>query len=282
MSRHRWGFTMPSAGRPSGAADGHVRWSGAAQDRRVLAGAGLVAALGLGLALGGCGAAPVREPGDRAVLAGAGTREPAGAAPAVGVEIDPGPPTAVRTPVGGQPWDAAVSSTCAEALAGGRYAGLAEVAQSADGRGVTSFWARGATRVACDVLLDPAAVEPVLVAVAGGTPSLDGDALTVTSTTVPATGPPEVVRFVAAGSLPARVDELVYTFPDGHEARARFVESADGSGATWWSVTYTATEGVLVDPQTDPGTLGPATVSVVGAAAEAFRLPWEDAVVKVP
>ena len=279
MSRHRWGLMMPSDGRPSGTADGHARMPGAVPGRRVLRAAGLVAALGLGL--GGCGAATDREPPDRAVLAGAGDQGTAGAAPSAGAEIDPGPATASPTPVGGQPWDDAVSSTCAVALSAGPYAGLAEVAQTADDRGVTSFWSKGAARVACDVLLDPAAVEPVLVTAGPGTPSLDGDALTLTSTAVPATGAPEAVRFVAAGRLPARVDELVYTFPDGHEARARFVESVDGSGATWWSVTYTATEGVLVDPQTDPGSLGPATVSVVGAAAEAFRLPWEDAVVKV-
>ena len=54
-----------------------------------------------------------------------------------------------------------------------------------------------------------------------------------------------------------------------------FVESADGSGAVWWSVGYTATEGPLADPETDPADVEPLTVSVVGAAAEAFSLPWE-------
>jgi hypothetical protein len=41
-------------------------------------------------------------------------------------------------------------------------------------------------------------------------------------------------------------------------------------------VAYTPTKGVLVDPETEPAALEPVTISIVGAAAEAFRLPWED------
>jgi hypothetical protein len=41
-------------------------------------------------------------------------------------------------------------------------------------------------------------------------------------------------------------------------------------------VTHTPTEGVLADPATDPADLEPVTISIVGAAAEAFRLPWAE------
>ena len=63
---------------------------------------------------------------------------------------------------------------------------------------------------------------------------------------------------------------------NGHTEKAGFVASADASGDTWWSVGYTATDGPLVDPGTTSEDLRPVTISIVGAAAEAFRLPWED------
>jgi hypothetical protein len=230
---------------------------------------GLVAAV----VLGGCASTAGDKP-PRAVLAGGGGGPTASSKPSV--EIDPGGSSS-PTPLEGGPWREAVSSACAEALGGGRYAALAEVAQTADDHGVTSFWARGASWVACDVLLDPAADGPVLVTSPPGDRSFGAESFILTATEVPATGPLGAVRFVAAGRLPQRVDELVYVFPDGHEERARFVASVDGSGDTWWSVAYTASDGVLVSPGAGTDALDPLTVEIVGAAAEAFRVPWEAA-----
>jgi hypothetical protein len=206
------------------------------------------------------------------VLAGAeGAPERASEPP---VEIEP---DRSGGPSEGAAWDDAVSAACAEALGGGRYAALTEVAQTADEHGATSFWARGGSWVACDLLLDPAAAGPVLVTSRPGERSFSPEALVLTATAVPSTGPREAVRFVAAGRLPHRVDEMVYVFPDGHEERARFAESTDGSGDSWWSVTYTATDGVLLAPEAGREAVDPLTVEIVGATAEAFRMPWEAA-----
>jgi hypothetical protein len=117
--------------------------------------------------------------------------------------------------------------------------------------------------------------EPVLIESRAGRAGFDEQSLALTSAVV-SDGDDPAVRFVAAGLLPWPVDEVGYTFPDGHTETARFVSSQDASEQTWWAVTYTATDGPLVDPETDAADLDPATISIVGAAAEAFRLPWED------
>lgn len=214
------------------------------------------------LALGAC-AAPADEPA-RATLAGSVTTgSPAESTP----EIDPRP-TGGETPVGGQPWDDAVTEGCEAAVA----PAFSQVAQTSDGRGVTSFWTRGRRWVACDVVGD---AEPVLIESAPGRPGFDERSLALT-TTVVSSGQDPAVRFVAAGLLPWAVDEIGYTFPDGHAETARFVAGEDSADQTWWAVSYTATEGPLVDPETEAADLDPATISIVGAAAEAFRLPWED------
>lgn len=211
------------------------------------------------LALGAC-ASPADEPA-RATLAGAETTS--GSAP----EIAPSP-SGEETPVGGQPWDGTVTGACDAAV--GRS--FTEVAQSADGVGTTSFWTAGNRWVACDVVGDSV---PVVIESAPGRPGFDERSLSLT-TTVLSTGDEPGVRFVAAGRLPWPVDEISYAFPDGATAAARYVTSQDDADDTFWTVTYTATEGPLVDPGTKAAELGPVTISVVGAAAEAFRLPWEE------
>ena len=207
----------------------------------------------------------------KATLAGSETT-PSSTAPADPAEeprIDP-MPTGGQTPVSGRPWDAATSVACDALLDDG----LTEVAQTRDPAGTTSFWSAGHRWAVCD-MPGTAGAEPALfVSASGAGTGFDERALAVSSTSLPAGGAgPAPVRFAAGGRLPWPVEELAYTFPDGHTAQARFVQ---GGGDTWWAVTYTATDGVLVDPSTTSADLDPVTVSIVGAAAEAFRLPWED------
>ena len=201
-----------------------------------------------------------------------------------GAVIDPEPApgeTPAPTPVGGRPWDAEVTAACEQALAGQDGAGEdwagQEVAQTANDGGVTSFWADGTRWVLCDRLLGADAPPPVLVVSGPPDAGLSGRALLLGSTLVSgADGEPAAVRLVAGGRLPWPVAEIGYAFPDGHTENAAFVRSDDGAADTWWSVTYTATDGVLVDPG-DEADLAPLVVSVVGGAAEAFRLPWDEA-----
>lgn len=229
----------------------------------------LAVALAGTLLLGAC--APGTEPGQRASLAGAPTRDseepPADS-------VDP-MPTDGSTPVGGGPWSHDVTTACASVVPDG----LAEVAQTSDPSGGTSFWAGGARWAACDVLLDDEDGARTLVTSRRAAPAgFDEKSLALGTTVVPSDGgDPRRVRFAAAGLLPWPVGQISYTFPDGHTEQARFVQSEDGSGDTWWSVTYTATDGPLVDPTSSAADLDPVTISIVGAAAEAFRLPWEDA-----
>jgi len=239
-----------------------------AERLRLRLGWGAVAAALAALALAGC-AAPAQEQ-DTAVLAGASNEAEAqqrGDDP----QIDPGP-TGGETPVAGRPWDPDVSDSCAEAVG----AGFTQVAQSADVGGVTSFWARGKDWAVCDVA--EGAVDPVVLPAApGARRGFDEKALAVSTTPVTSDGArPEAVRIVAGGLLPWRVDELSYRFPDGHGEVARFVVGGDDPERAWWVVSYTPTEGPLVGTGAAKDDLGPVTISVVGAAAEAFRLPWED------
>ncbi len=214
------------------------------------------------LVLGACGSTADDGPAT-ATLSSAetGTSTPGSAPPEIAPAPSPG-----ETPVGGRPWDEAVSATCAEAVG----SGFTQVAQTTDAVGVTTFWTSAERWVACDVAGDA----PVLLTPAPGRPGFDERSLGVRTTPV-GEGDDAAVRFVAGGLLPWPVDEISYTFPDGHVERARFVAGEDGE-QTWWSVTYTATDGPLADSGTDPADLPRATISVVGAAAEAFRLPWED------
>lgn len=231
---------------------------------RVTLGLGL--ALAVTLLLGGC--AQGSEPGHRASLAGAPTRTEATPSDA----IDP-MPTDGSTPVGGRPWNAEVSAACESAVP----AGLVEVAQTADPSGGTSFWTGGGRWAACDVLLDEEGAQTLVTGRRGAPEGFDERSLSLGTTVVrTGGGDPRRVRFAAGGLLPWPVGEIGYTFPDGHTEQARFVRSEDGSGDTWWSVVYTADDGPLVDPHASGADLDPVTISIVGAVAEAFRLPWED------
>jgi hypothetical protein len=231
-----------------------------------------LALLALGLALASC-ATPTDGP-DRAVLAGSPSGD-AGEQPGAGgadePQIDPGP-SGEQTPVGGRPWDAGATEACAAELG----EGFTEVAQSTDPSGVTTFWTRGRRDwVVCDV---PAGLADAPVVI-GSTPAARRGfgARALALHRAPVTGDETGgVRFVAGGLLPWRVDELSYLFPDGVEQQARFVASEDDPDQVWWVVTHTPTDGVLVDPGTDPADLEPVTISIVGAAAEAFRLPWAE------
>lgn len=220
------------------------------------------------LALGAC-AAPADGPAagpDRAVLAGSETSSATPSAEPSEPQIDP-MPTGGETPSGGQPWDAAATEACKAVV----DTSFTQVAQSADEAGVTTFWTSGKRWVACDVAgeADPAVIESKQ-----GRPGFDEESLALSTTMLPGDNPS--VRFVAGGRLPWPVQEISYSFPDGHTAKARFVTSQDDPEVTWWVVGYTATEGPLVDPETKADELDPATISIIGAAAEAFRLPWED------
>lgn len=221
------------------------------------------------LVLGACGTTTGTDTADddgpaAATLSGsetAPTSSPEPTAP----EIAPAP-SGDETPVGGQPWDEAATAACAAEVADG----FTQVAQTGDDDGVTTFWTSGRRWVTCDVAGD----DPVLITSARGRPGFDERSLGLSTALVGAADDP-AVRFVAGGLLPWPVDEISYTFPDGHVEQARFVTSEDAEH-TWWAVTYTATDGPLADPATDAADLPPATISIVGAAAEAFRLPWED------
>jgi hypothetical protein len=230
----------------------------------------IVAGLLAAVVLASC--APAEDRGGRATLTGSPTRPPAGEATGDG-DIAP-EPSGEETPVGGLPWNDEVTAACAQRL----DPALTQVAQTADDTGVTSFWSSGGRWAACDLLLDDSDPEPTVLTAHRGAGTGFAERRLALGTSVAAdAGQPSAVRFVAGGLLPWPVDEISYTFPDGHTARARFVASDDGSGDVWWSVTYTATEGPLVDPDTAAADLDPVTISIVGAAAEAFRLPWEDA-----
>ncbi len=215
------------------------------------------------LALGAC-ASPADEPA-RATLTGA---ETTASTPSGEPEIAPAPGEG-ETPVGGEPWDAAVTEACRAAV-GRSYT---EVAQSPDAVGVTSFWTRGRKWAACDVVGED---DPVVVESTKGRPGFDERSLALTTTVVSGGGEEPAVRFVAGGQLPWPVDEISYTFPDGSTEAARFVTSEDDADRTFWAVTHTATDGPLVDPETEAADLDPVTIAIVGPAAEAFRLPWEE------
>jgi hypothetical protein len=233
--------------------------------RALLLGPGIVLAAAA-LVLTGCGASTSDGPA-RAVLAGSATDQ---AASTPEPQIDP-MPTDGATPSGGEPWDATATEQCGAAV----DEGLTQVAQSADGAGVTTFWTEGARWAVCDLV---AGTEPSVIAgVSKARAGFDEQTLSVATRAVPATGgADEAVRVVAGGRLPWPVQEISYTFPDGHTEQARFVTGVDAVDGGWWTVTYTATDGVLVDPEVDAADLDRVTISVVGAAAEAFRLPWED------
>lgn len=244
--------------------------SGGAGDSLVLAPTRLlwpgVAVVAAALVLTGCGASSSDGPA-RAVLAGSTTDE-VGSTP--NAEIDP-MPTDGETPTGGEPWDAPATERCGVAVG----AGLTQVAQSPDETGVTTFWVKGPRWAVCDVVegADPTVIDGT----SKGPGGFDEQALSVVTAAVPATGGVgEALRVVAGGRLPWPVEEIGYTFPDGHTEEARFVTGLAPAGDGWWTVTHTATDGVLVDPDTAAGDLDPVTISVVGAAAEAFRVPWED------
>lgn len=227
----------------------------------------------------GCGQ-PASEPGagpERAALTGASTEEdPEGTRPGGGpdgdAQIDPGP-SGAQPPVGGRPWDRGVSDVCAARLG----TAWTQVAQSVDEAGMTTFWIGEGGAVArdewalCDVV-DGSAL--VLRPAPGAGPGFDEGSLGVATAPLEADGGRlRGRRVVAGGPLPWRVDELAYRFPDGHESSARFVASADDPDQVWWVVTHTPTSGVLVE---HADAEGPVLVSVVGAAAEAFRFSWRE------
>lgn len=237
------------------------------------------AAVGLGvvglLVLGGC-ATPSGGGGDRASLSGSPTD--ASESPTettTDAQIDPMPSDG-STPVGGRPWNSDASAECERSVG----PGYAEVAQTSDPAGVTSFWSGGRRTAVCDVLLAPAADGERSLMVTSSRRAapagFDEARLSLGTTVVGPESAPDAVRFVAGGLLPWPVEEISYTFPDGHVEQARFMTSEDGSGDTWWVVAYTATDGPLIDPSTTSDDLDPVSISIVGAAAEAFRLPWED------
>lgn len=165
-----------------------------------------------------------------------------------------------------------MSQACARAVG----AGFAEVAQSPDDAGVSSFWVAGRRWVLCDVATASASSEPTVISPTPSSRARGFDERSFSLTATPLSSPQgrsAGVRFVAGGRLPWAVKEIGFRFPDGHTEQARFVGSERGHD-TWWSMTYTVTDGPLDDG--GQGDLGPVTVSVAGSVAEAFRLPWGD------
>jgi hypothetical protein len=212
------------------------------------------------LTLSACGSLS-GEP-TRATLAGSESSPTSAPAPA---EADIAPePGGDETPSGGEPWDDAATAACEQAVA----PGYRQVAQSVDGAGVTTFWLRGGQGMLCDVA---EGAEQVSLVSAPGRSGFDEESLALSVTSLPDSS----VRLVAGGMLPWPVEELTYAFPGGHTESARFVTSGGATDRTWWVVTHTATEGPLTEA--GAASADPLTISVVGASAEAFRLPWEDA-----
>lgn len=239
------------------------------------------------LAFGACAdPAAVDDGPGNATLSGATSHSPASPTSdpetdTPGPMIDPGPgPDAAPTPIGGRPWNAGVTEACEQELAAQGMAGLKEVAQTANEGGVTSFWAARKNWVVCDSLEGQDAPTPALLeSIAGPTPTLDGKEVGLSTTVVrDLDGQVTAVRFAAGGKLRWPVYEMTYTFPDGHVEKAGFVRSDDGSDDFWWSASYTVTDGVLLDQDTDPADLKPLLVAVVAGAAWAARLPWDEAV----
>lgn len=240
-----------------------------------------VLALAAAASLAGCASPSDGDGGQRASLAGSSTETTPGTTPGTTPEptdapqIDPAP-SGRETPVGGQPWNDQVTDACADTV----DAGLEQVAQTASDSSGTSFWVDGKRWAVCDVVLDPQTSDALALTAhtsrRGGPAGFDERRLSLSATVIGDQADPQAVRFSAGGLLPWPVEEITYTFPDGHTEKAGFVASADASGDTWWSVGYTATDGPLVDPGTTSEDLRPVTISIVGAAAEAFRLPWED------
>lgn len=227
----------------------------------------VVAALGTAV-LGAC-ATPDEGPG-RAVLVGADASASATAGPTAPPQIDPAP-TDGHTPSGGRPWDATATATCADAVG----QGFAQVAQTPDESGVTTFWIKGRHWVACDVPAVEDAVPTILEPAPGWRAGFDERSVAVSTAAVEGAAA-DAVRVVAAGRLPWPVQEIGYTFPDGHIEQARFVSSEASAEEAWWAVAYTPTEGEVAVPDAAAADLGPVTISVVGGAAEAFRVEWED------
>lgn len=233
------------------------------------------------LALGACAdPAQVDDAPGRAALSGVVSESPASPTsspdPSDAV-IDPGPgESPAPTPIGGQPWDVDVSAACEQELAEQQMPAVQEVAQTANDGGVTSFWAAGKKWVVCDGLVGQDVPAPALL-VSGPNPSLETKELGLSTTVVTdPDGEVAAVRFAAGGKLPWPVYKMTYTFPDGHTEEARFVRSDDGSADTWWSVSYTATEGVLLDQDANPADLEPLGISIIAGAAQGFRLPWDE------
>jgi hypothetical protein len=225
-------------------------------------------ALAAVLASGAC-ASPARNSSETASLTGSATVERTTEPPATEPQIAPDP-TGGPIPVAGRPWDADATAACETGLAEEQHGPLRQVAQVRDAGGVTSFWAQGRRWAMCDVAADTA---PTVLSGIGAV-GFDTSALVIGAAPVEVDGE-QAVRYVAGGLLPWPVDEIAYTFPDGHTEQARFVRS-EASEDLWWSVAYTATHGALADPAADPETLGMVSISVVGGAAEGFRLPWKD------
>jgi hypothetical protein len=224
--------------------------------RRIVGG---VLALGLA-ACAGCGTA---QPPQRATLTGAETVTSGSGQSSQEPQITP-EPTGGPTPVAGRPWDAALSRTCQDAVG----AGFAQQAQSADGGGTTTFWSRGRDWRVCDVAAAARAEPTVFGPDDHRGRGLGVRDLAISTSRTTADGAPGTTRLVAGGLLPWSVDEIRFELPEGESASARFVIGADDPGRTWWVMTHTAPRAALADDD------APVTVSVVGGAAEAFRVPW--------
>lgn len=229
--------------------------------RRAAARGGLVcgtALLATG-ALAACGGSAAPE---RATLVGAETESSASAQPPSGEPQIAPEPSGGPTPSGGRPWDDSVTSTCVDLV--GRA--FRQVAQSEDDGGVTSFWVSGRDWRLCDVAASGAA--PTVFGPAGhGAHGFDEATLAIAATPLGVD-----TRLVAGGRLPWPVDEIRYDLPDGSSAAARFVTGQGADESTWWVMTHTLSDDVLGSE--DGG--GQVTISVTGAAAEAWRLPWAE------
>lgn len=142
--------------------------------------------------------------------------------------------------------------------------GPEEVARIGHGDATTSFMSDGSRWLVCDDLhASQAGESPVLLpphrASAPYAPSPENLAFATTSL-MDQNFESELVHFLAAGRMFEGVEEIAYTFPDGHTEVAG--TTTDANGDSWWAMNYEADSGLFLKPTLNYLKLDPVEVVV--------------------